>query len=590
MILGSTLRPRTQPTALHCLLVLSALVVAALVRPAAAAPPAAGAPAAHDAHAAAADAADETFYESVDVDVVNVEVVAADRRGRPVAGLAKGDFELYEDGKPVAITNFFSSSEETAAPSQAAPVATAPVAGAAAARPAAPPKPPEQVLNFAIFVDNENLTPTARRPVLAALDQFFRKHVGTGDHVILANYDGGIKVSQPTASDPAALTAAVAKMMTAPAHGGAAVADRRRMQRQSAEIEEATFSKSVGISSSANAEIARQAQEDAEVEGSLDVQRGRIGLAALADFITSLAGLPGRKALLLVSGPFGVEDGEPLLNRVAEHANANRVTVYVLGAVEGAGASSVDASTSVAENKFDQTDALTKALHPVADRTGGLTASNLLNPETFLETVRADVTTYYSLGFAPAHKRDGKVHKLKVKVASRGDLALRYRETYEDRSGDQRAASETLSSLLLGVGENPLGVELSFEPTKPAAGKSPALLPVVVHVPLAKLVLIPGERFHEGKLTLFVATRDERGRLSALHRLAAPVHVANDKLMGALGQSVAFRVEVAVRPGEQSVAVGVRDEVGHVDSTASVPIGPAKTAEASTGSARLPGR
>jgi len=584
MILGSTPRPRIRPILLRGLLLLSALLVAALVRPVAAAPPAPGAPAATSA--SAAEAADETFYESVDVDVVNVEVVATDRRGHPVAGLAKDDFELYEDGKPVAITNFFSSSETEA---QAVPV-TAPAAGAAAARPAAPPKSPEQVLNFAVFVDNENLTPTARRPVLAALDQFFRKHVGAGDHVILANYDGGIKVSQPTASDPAALTAAVGKMMTAPAHGGAAVADRRRTQRQAAEIDEANFSKGNGISNGNNAEVARQAQEDAELSGQLDVQRGRIGLTALADFISSLAGLPGRKALLLVSGPFGVEDGEPLLNRVAEHANANRVTVYVLGAVEGAGAGSVDASTKVAENAFDQTDTLTRALHAVADRTCGLTAANLLNPETFLETVHADVTTYYSLGFAPAHKRDGKLHKLKVKVASRGDLALRYRETYEDRSGDQRAANETLSSLLLGVGENPLGVELSFEPTKPAAGKSPALLPVVVHVPLAKLVLIPGERFHEGKLTLFVATRDERGRLSALHRLAAPVHVANDKLMGALGQSVAFRVEVAVRPGEQSVAVGVRDDVGHVDSTASVPIGPAKTADASARAARLPGR
>jgi hypothetical protein len=137
-----------------------------------------------------------------------------------------------------------------------------------------------------------------------------------------------------------------------------------------------------------------------------------------------------------------------------------------------------------------------------------------------------------------------------------------------------------------------LGVELSFEPTKPAAGKSPALLPVVVHVPLAKLVLIPGERFHEGKLTLFVATRDERGRLSALHRLAAPVHVANDKLMGALGQRAAFRIVVPLRSGEEAIAVGVRDEVGHLDSTASAPLGPALAAHAAdaTGAAEAPAR
>ena len=126
-----------------------------------------------------------------------------------------------------------------------------------------------------------------------------------------------------------------------------------------------------------------------------------------------------------------------------------------------------------------------------------------------------------------------------------------------------------------------------LEPVKPAAGKTPAILPVVVHVPIAKLVLIPSERFHEAKLTLFVATRDDRGHLSTLRRLAAPLHVANEKLTGALGQTAAFRVEVPVRPGEARVAVGVRDEVGHLDSTASAPLGPERTAAAAT---RAPGR
>jgi VWFA-related protein len=446
------------------------------------------------------------------------------------------------------------------------------------------------VLNFAVFVDNENLTPQARRPVLAALQQFFKAHVGTGDHVILANYDGGIKVSQPPPGDPAALAAAVGKLMTSAAHGGAGVAERRRLLRQQTDADGAAAGGFAGgIDNGRNDQIVAESAVDSELSSQLGVQRGRAGLAALADFITSLAGLPGRKTLLVVSGPFEVENGEPLLNRLAEHANTNRVTVYILGAVEGAGAGAVTAASAAGDNPFAATDALTGALHSVADRTGGLTAANLGNPETFLETVRQDAATYYSLGFTPGHKRDGKVHKLAVKVRARGDLALRYRETYEDRSGDQRTAAETLSALLLGVAENPLGVEISLEPAKPGA-KGLSTLPVVVHVPLNKLVLIPQERFHEGKLTLFVATRDERGRISNLKRLAAPVHIGNDKLMTALGQSVAYRVEIPVRPGEETVAVGVRDEVGHVDSTTSAPLAPAKTARAAEPPLRRPGR
>src|SRR5947209_2836247 len=45
--------------------------------------------------------------EVVDVSVVNVDVYVTDRQGKRVPGLAKNDFEMFEDGKPVAITNFY---------------------------------------------------------------------------------------------------------------------------------------------------------------------------------------------------------------------------------------------------------------------------------------------------------------------------------------------------------------------------------------------------------------------------------------------------------------------------------------------------
>ncbi len=44
--------------------------------------------------------------EPLDVRVVSVEVAVTDRSGRPVPGLAKGDFEVLEDGRPVSIADF----------------------------------------------------------------------------------------------------------------------------------------------------------------------------------------------------------------------------------------------------------------------------------------------------------------------------------------------------------------------------------------------------------------------------------------------------------------------------------------------------
>ena len=47
------------------------------------------------------------FFDTVDVHVVNVEVVVTDKDGKPAVGLARDDFEVYEDGKRVEVANFF---------------------------------------------------------------------------------------------------------------------------------------------------------------------------------------------------------------------------------------------------------------------------------------------------------------------------------------------------------------------------------------------------------------------------------------------------------------------------------------------------
>ncbi|HEX2223770.1 MAG TPA: hypothetical protein VHN15_06170, partial [Thermoanaerobaculia bacterium] len=51
-------------------------------------------------------AQEDSFFGSVDVNVVTVEVFVTDKDGKFVPGLTQADFEILEDGKPVEITNF----------------------------------------------------------------------------------------------------------------------------------------------------------------------------------------------------------------------------------------------------------------------------------------------------------------------------------------------------------------------------------------------------------------------------------------------------------------------------------------------------
>ena len=59
--------------------------------------------------ALAQDAPASDFFETVDVNVVNVEVYVTDKEGNPVPGLTQDDFVLLEDGDPVEISNFYAA-------------------------------------------------------------------------------------------------------------------------------------------------------------------------------------------------------------------------------------------------------------------------------------------------------------------------------------------------------------------------------------------------------------------------------------------------------------------------------------------------
>src|SRR3954467_12426540 len=67
----------------------------------------------------------ETFSESIDVRVVNVEAVVTSRNGERVRGLTAGDFRLLVDGREVSVDYFAEGAEGAAitASGAGAPVA-----------------------------------------------------------------------------------------------------------------------------------------------------------------------------------------------------------------------------------------------------------------------------------------------------------------------------------------------------------------------------------------------------------------------------------------------------------------------------------
>ena len=106
------------------------------------------------------------FGDLVSVELVLVDVFVDSADGQPLLDLKQGDFELFEDGKPVEIGYF-------APPPMPAVAGTSTAANPSPAE-AAIGLPPRRVV---IFVDNLHLHPNSRRRVFDKLSNQLDHHL-----------------------------------------------------------------------------------------------------------------------------------------------------------------------------------------------------------------------------------------------------------------------------------------------------------------------------------------------------------------------------------------------------------------------------
>src|SRR5437867_4089119 len=124
----------------------------------------------------AAVAAAQPLTQSIDVTVVNVDVVVTAPDGSPARGLTRDDFQIFEDGKAQPITNFYAVERHEAAPASA--VAPAPAAEAAA--PASDdPRFRRKVL---LLIDNAHISKHARDVALDGLERFIGDRFHGGEY------------------------------------------------------------------------------------------------------------------------------------------------------------------------------------------------------------------------------------------------------------------------------------------------------------------------------------------------------------------------------------------------------------------------
>ena len=269
---------------------------------------------------------------------------------------------------------------------------------------------------------------------------------------------------------------------------------------------------------------------------------------------------------------------------LAAHANAHRVTLYTLQA-DGAQAT-VAADASFGSNeRLLQMPAVARVersnrqetLTALASATGGRAFLDSVDLRPDLARLREDFDRYYSLAYSPSRPGDGKEHRIEVKVKGQG-LKVRSRQSYRDKPALERTVDRTLAALFYGFEDNPLSVSVEIgEQTAQASGRY--MVPVYLRIPLFKLRVLEnkgenGETSYEGRLRLFVATRGAGG-LTPIRQVDVPIQIPQKEVLMAMGQYYGYTLSLDMAPGEQQIAVAVRDELTTTTSylTRSVGVG-----------------
>ena len=537
------------------------------------------------------------FIDRVDVNVINVEVFVSDRQGRRVTGLTADDFEILEDGRPVEITNFYAVARESRAEStferdRALVAGTEP--------PVLEELPEDQQLSLLVYVDNFNLRPGSRNKVLRQMQGFIEDRLVQGDRVMLVSFNRSVEVVTPFTTDRSEIESGIQQLRKAAGYRELVEGDRREVLR---EIN--FYAQSLGTDPESAYGMAVDRVRSFVAKSQEDLEQSSRGLRAVT---RSLSGLPGRKALLYVSDGLSELPGQELydhvyrtfsqsvaaasgfnierasetfdnyrpeiLHSIIADANAHQVTFYTLDArgstgsggtfsaefetlgSEGAGTSELDSVRNAN---------LTSPMVNMAERTGGTAIRNTDNFDGALARMARDFESFYSLGFRSPRGGDGSYHQIEVRV-NRPGLRARHRSGYVDKPQIERVEDRTLSSLLLEAEQNPLGIGIDFGP--PQKQKSDLyILPVIIRIPVKDVALLPQGDREQGKLTIFVAVRDEVGGVSDIHRLPVNLSFTKEQLESARASGeFAYRTNLQIGGGTPKVAIGVWDELSGVES------------------------
>lgn len=572
--------------------------------------------------AQAPDARTSDFSETVEVDLVNVEIRVLEKSGSLVKGLTAEAFQVFHDGREVAVTNFTEFRNGMAVRGGG----TSPQAGSGEV---------SVEHHLIVYFDDLHLQATNRSVLLEALEDFIASERIPAENIMILRQGGDLHIVSPFGSSKKTLEAALKAVGTAPPGISPEAATRQALddiqrtwnqsrdstgaaQQQMAQIPGSNLggpgsstggsprdvTGNAGALSSGNVPSSCQifdSRVDAILNSWMQARSNAISvtLTSLGDTSSYLAGLSGTKSLLYISDALETMPGQALSNyasticpggeqnlamnslgeqlgsafiALTRHAAANRITIYSLqgGGLQvsstgsardrGVRAGSI-ASFEASRRAGDQSGLIT-----LAEETGGRAAMSMNDYAKALDELSDEMLNFYSLAYEPPTGEVGANHLIEVRMREKG-LNAHFRRGYVDKSLDQRFSESLQGALVLGLVDNPLEARLAADDFRPGA-EGAMIMPLRVVLPVELVSFVPAGDQLNASILVRILSRDlGTGLTGSADRTFQVKHQP-----GGEGEWMQLPVELELVPGSHLVAIGVLDQESGVTSLVSTTV------------------
>ena len=542
----------------------------------------------------------------VGTDVVVLDVVVRDKKGRTVRDLQPSEVQVFEDHVPQDVTSFrLAGLDEKEPAPEAAPDTAAPVSVSPASRPPAA----DRHLNLVTLVFDQLGIEGKRIARQAGFDLL--KLADRPDLVVsVFQVKESLRLVQQFTSDRERLHSAIleATSQLATQYTNAteslqgAVREGEEAQRRLQSVVQ-TGGAGSGTGTIAQlgreADIARMAVDALRLTESLQrEQQGHSSLYSILALARQQQRLAGRKTILYFADGLQVPPQlEQVLMSTISQANRANVSIYAvdtrglgearpleaaadtLDEVRAASQRETGTPTSgagpvtkeqirVAENAVAALRMDTQgALADLAVGTGGLLIANSNDVRKGIERAVGDLRGYYEVAYVPSRKEyDGKFRRLEVRV-SRPGVTVQTRSGYfaiPPEEGSARFGYEV--DLLRALRADPAPAEFPLEDRIFRFGPEAAALryTAVLEVPLAGIQFEGDERggVDRAHFSIITVLKDASGAVVERFSEDSPVFLPRQK-RDALKQGAAvFARSFRVTPGTYVLETAVVDQLG----------------------------